>query len=154
MPLTINQKYVTSADRLKLLSWNHDNFLMSIKTIWSSCLKQWTVLVSLLLLVDRWGVALVWRQVVTWSCVTVCAVVLLQVVFSRFCSPCDIKELFCTALGVPRYLPTNPPPLMFTMEIKRGFTQPLSRESVLYCLRGHVTPVWSLFIILYNPYCI
>ncbi|XP_040005353.1 high affinity cGMP-specific 3',5'-cyclic phosphodiesterase 9A isoform X6 [Xiphias gladius] len=25
-----------------------------------------------------------------------------KVVFSRFCSPCDIKELFCTALGVPR----------------------------------------------------
>uniref|UniRef100_A0A672ZE85 Phosphodiesterase n=1 Tax=Sphaeramia orbicularis TaxID=375764 RepID=A0A672ZE85_9TELE len=25
-----------------------------------------------------------------------------QVVFSRFCSPCDIKELFCTALGVSR----------------------------------------------------
>ncbi|XP_056145122.1 high affinity cGMP-specific 3',5'-cyclic phosphodiesterase 9A isoform X3 [Lampris incognitus] len=24
------------------------------------------------------------------------------VVFSRFCSPCDIKELFCTALGLPR----------------------------------------------------
>ncbi|CAB1449008.1 unnamed protein product [Pleuronectes platessa] len=26
----------------------------------------------------------------------------LHVVFSRFCSPYDIKELFCTALGVPR----------------------------------------------------
>ncbi|KAJ8282225.1 hypothetical protein COCON_G00047440 [Conger conger] len=25
-----------------------------------------------------------------------------KVVFSRFCSPCDIKELFCTALGLPR----------------------------------------------------
>ncbi|XP_047457903.1 high affinity cGMP-specific 3',5'-cyclic phosphodiesterase 9A isoform X4 [Mugil cephalus] len=25
-----------------------------------------------------------------------------KVVFSRFCSPCDIKELLCTALGVPR----------------------------------------------------
>uniref|UniRef100_A0A674MCP6 Phosphodiesterase n=1 Tax=Takifugu rubripes TaxID=31033 RepID=A0A674MCP6_TAKRU len=25
-----------------------------------------------------------------------------KVVFSRFCSPCDIKELFCTALGVQR----------------------------------------------------
>ncbi|KAK5921472.1 hypothetical protein CgunFtcFv8_025177 [Champsocephalus gunnari] len=25
-----------------------------------------------------------------------------KVVFSRFCSPCDIKELFCTALGVTR----------------------------------------------------
>ncbi|TWW80280.1 High affinity cGMP-specific 3',5'-cyclic phosphodiesterase 9A, partial [Takifugu flavidus] len=29
-------------------------------------------------------------------------VFLFQVVFSRFCSPCDIKELFCTALGVQR----------------------------------------------------
>ncbi|XP_072541628.1 high affinity cGMP-specific 3',5'-cyclic phosphodiesterase 9A isoform X2 [Salminus brasiliensis] len=25
-----------------------------------------------------------------------------KVVFSRFCSPCDIKELFCTAVGLPR----------------------------------------------------
>ncbi|XP_075886541.1 high affinity cGMP-specific 3',5'-cyclic phosphodiesterase 9A isoform X4 [Nelusetta ayraudi] len=25
-----------------------------------------------------------------------------KVVFSRFCSPCDIKDLFCTALGAPR----------------------------------------------------
>ncbi|KAM9487519.1 high affinity cGMP-specific 3',5'-cyclic phosphodiesterase 9A isoform 2-T2 [Clarias gariepinus] len=25
-----------------------------------------------------------------------------KVVFSRFCSPCDIKELFCTAMGLPR----------------------------------------------------
>uniref|UniRef100_A0A8B9JBY6 Phosphodiesterase n=1 Tax=Astyanax mexicanus TaxID=7994 RepID=A0A8B9JBY6_ASTMX len=25
-----------------------------------------------------------------------------SVVFSRFCSPCDIKELFCTAAGLPR----------------------------------------------------
>ncbi|XP_072253887.1 high affinity cGMP-specific 3',5'-cyclic phosphodiesterase 9A [Leuresthes tenuis] len=25
-----------------------------------------------------------------------------KVVFSRFCSPCDIKELFCSAVGVPR----------------------------------------------------
>ncbi|XP_053536572.1 high affinity cGMP-specific 3',5'-cyclic phosphodiesterase 9A isoform X1 [Ictalurus punctatus] len=25
-----------------------------------------------------------------------------KVVFSRFCSPCDIKDLFCTAMGLPR----------------------------------------------------
>uniref|UniRef100_A0A8C1E0Q7 Phosphodiesterase n=1 Tax=Cyprinus carpio carpio TaxID=630221 RepID=A0A8C1E0Q7_CYPCA len=30
------------------------------------------------------------------------SLILLQVVFSRFCSPCDIKELFCTATGLSR----------------------------------------------------
>ncbi|XP_015219054.1 high affinity cGMP-specific 3',5'-cyclic phosphodiesterase 9A isoform X7 [Lepisosteus oculatus] len=33
-----------------------------------------------------------------------------KVVFSRFCSPCDIKELFCTAVGLPR-LPYKVVPL-------------------------------------------